>query len=199
MLTHGHKIQSWALASDVFKGATESIAKCLHFCCGWLRNNTLESRSKRKVICFILGRMSFLGQVIPFVLVSFRHFFFPPCGAEVSWHLLPLVQQQGVETLLSSLAHSTPTPGSSAPYYPPAGGGPGSDGTSICLSLGLSLKMYLLESLVLQGLMGIKKLGTLMVPKITPRTRSVSFLPDCPANSNCLEGVSVWSGQECCF
>lgn len=133
MLTHGHKIQSWALASDVFQGATETVAKCLHFCCGRLRNNTLESRSKRKVIYFILGGMSFLGQVILFVMVSFRHFFFLPCGAEVSRCLLPWSPCEAARSWNSSVQpgplHSTATPGRLAPYYSPAEGGPGYDGT----------------------------------------------------------------------
>lgn len=60
-----------ALASELFKGELQSLAKCSHVPCGGLRNNTLEYRSKRKVICLLFHGLSLSGQVIPFVIVSF--------------------------------------------------------------------------------------------------------------------------------
>lgn len=68
----GIKPRAEALASELFKGERQSLAKCSHVPCERLRNNTPECRSKRKVICFLLRGVSLSGQVIPFVIASFR-------------------------------------------------------------------------------------------------------------------------------
>lgn len=129
----GMTSRTGALASELFKGETKALPNARTFVpCGWLRNNTLEHRSKRKVICFLLRGVSLSGQVVPFVIVSFRkgRNTLPPSP----WAQKKLISvcfslKSRCSSLVFGPLHSSSQVLGSL-YHPPAGGGSRSDGTS---------------------------------------------------------------------
>lgn len=142
----GIKSRAGTVASELFKGETQSLAKCSNGPCGQLRNNTPECRSKRKVICFLLHGVSLSGQVIPFVIASFRkgRNILPPPSPWAQKKLISVCFSEPPGAAAWCLVHSTPAPRCLALYCPSAGGGSPSDGISDSSAMSITLNVSLL-------------------------------------------------------